>query len=143
MYDNTEAMTDLGYGMICDNLSRQASDVGMYWLRLAAESGSLHAAALIGYVKQFDHTYQYDPDGCRSILQREADSGNHFAQWFLGDMMYHGRSPFEEDRITGIYYIRKAAEQGNSYALAFLEQREVTPSVWGIWKMIISSFLHP
>lgn len=140
MKGDTDAMTRAGYGMLCDSLSQESSDIGMQWLNKAAEKGNQKAAALIGYVMQFDHCGQYNLENCKRILEEESNKGNPFAQWFLGDMLFHGREPFNEDKISGMYYIKQAAEQGNNDALSFLQLHEKKPTVREIYKMILLSW---
>lgn len=96
-----------------DLLKNDRSDSGKprsawYWLPVASLLAALAASVLLGTPNA--------PDQELNLLSRLAHEGDADAQLQLGLAYRDGRYDLKPDAVTGLYWLRKAAEGGDAYA---------------------------
>lgn len=87
------------------------------------DHGDLNAFCMYGLALLMEGKGWYDLEEGRITIETCAEEGNAMSQYYLGLLNYDGREGWEQDVITGKYWMEKAAEQGYQEAIEFLKDR--------------------
>lgn len=90
----------------------------LYWLKKAANLGNKKALESFYYFLDMFLVEEKESD---EWLENEARQGNEYAQYYLG-YLYCGDDLYNEDYDKAIYWLEKAANQGNADAINLLNK---------------------
>ena len=96
-------------------------EMDMLW-RLG-DKGEFSAFIVYAMILLRDDKQWYDARQGMSMLETLSEEGFAPAQYLFGSLKFNGIKGVVEDKVTGLYWIRKAAESGNSEAQAFIKMR--------------------
>lgn len=96
-------------------------EMDMLW-RLG-DKGEFSAFIVYAMILLRDDKQWYDAREGMSMLETLSEEGFAPAQYLFGSLKFHGIKDVEEDKVTGLYWIQKAAESGDSEAQAFIKMR--------------------
>lgn len=96
-------------------------EMDMLW-RLG-DKGEFSAFIVYAMILLRDDKQWYDARQGMSMLETLSEEGFAPAQYLFGSLKFNGIKDVAEDKVTGLYWIRKAAESGNSEAQAFIKMR--------------------
>lgn len=87
------------------------------------DKGELLAFIVYAMILLRDDKQWYDAREGMSLLETLSEEGFAPAQYLFGSLKFNGIKDVAEDKVTGLYWIHKAAESGNSEAQAFIKMR--------------------
>ena len=122
--ENQEISFDSAYEMICDTGNQKVVDEGMEAMKKLADKGDMHAAAVYGSACSLEYIGNYDLELCKKYLEMAVKAEDPEGMYRMGGMMLHGEAPFDEDKITGMWLMNKAAEAGHDAAISYLMVRD-------------------
>ena len=96
-------------------------EMDMLW-RLG-DKGEFSAFIVYAMILLRDDKQWYDARQGMSMLETLSEEGFAPAQYLFGSLKFNGSKDVAEDKVTGLYWIQKAAESGNSEAQAFIKMR--------------------
>ena len=96
-------------------------EMNMLW-RLGGK-GEFSAFIVYAMILLRDDKQWYDATQGMSMLETLSEEGFAPAQYLFGSLKFNGIKDVAEDKVTGLYWIQKAAESGNSEAQAFIKMR--------------------
>ena len=96
-------------------------EMDMLW-RLG-DKGEFSAFIVYAMILLRDDKQWYDARQGMSMLETLSEEGFAPAQYLFGSLKFNGSKDVAEDKVTGLYWIQKAAESGNSEAQAFMKMR--------------------
>ena len=96
-------------------------EMDMLW-RLG-DKGEFSAFIVYAMILLRDDKQWYDAKQGMSMLETLSEVGFAPAQYLFGSLKFNGIKDVAEDKVTGLYWIHKAAESGNSEAQAFIKMR--------------------
>ena len=96
-------------------------EMDMLW-RLG-DKGEFSAFIVYAMILLRDDKQWYDARQGMSMLETLSEEGFAPAQYLFGSLKFNGIKDVVEDKITGLYWIHKAAESGNPEAQAFIKMR--------------------
>ena len=96
-------------------------EMDMLW-RLG-DKGEFSAFIVYAMILLRDDKQWYDAKQGMSMLETLSEEGFAPAQYLFGSLKFNGIKDVAEDKVTGLYWIQKAAESGNSEAQAFIKMR--------------------
>lgn len=96
-------------------------EMDMLW-RLG-DKGEFSAFIVYAMILLRDDKQWYDARQGMSMLEMLSEEGFAPAQYLFGSLKFNGIKDVAEDKVTGLYWIRKAAESGNPEAQAFIKMR--------------------
>ena len=96
-------------------------EMDMLW-RLG-DKGEFSAFIVYAIILLRDDKQWYNARQGMSILETLSEEGFAPAQYLFGSLKFNGIKDVAEDKVTGLYWIQKAAESGNSEAQAFIKMR--------------------
>ena len=96
-------------------------EMDMLW-RLG-DKGEFSAFIVYAMILLRDDKQWYDAKQGMSMLETLSEEGFAPAQYLFGSLKFNGIKDVAEDKVTGLYWIQKAAESGNSEAQAFMKMR--------------------
>jgi TPR repeat protein len=96
-------------------------EMDMLW-RLG-DKGEFSAFIVYAMILLRDDKQWYDARQGMSMLETLSEEGFAPAQYLFGSLKFNGIKDVAEDKVTGLYWIQKAAESGNSEAQAFIKMR--------------------
>ena len=96
-------------------------EMDMLW-RLG-DKGNFSALIVYAMILLRDDKQWYDAKQGMSMLETLSEEGFAPAQYLFGSLKFNGIKDVAEDKVTGLYWIHKAAESGNSEAQAFIKMR--------------------
>ena len=119
-----EKLTTMIYEAVCeaDSLSEVEEQIKM--LESLADHNVLDSSALLGCIYMMEEKAWFDAEKAKLYLEPGAQAGNAGAQFNLGLLYYQGKLDRGADPVSGLYWIKMAAEQGFPYAKDFLYKRE-------------------
>jgi TPR repeat protein len=102
------------------------------WLTLAGEQGSAIAWFALSRIFMKAEFSQRNLVDALGYMQRAAEMGHAMAQWECGSMIWRNRRDAENQDITALYWLQKAASQGIEAARELLEKvaPRVGPQLW-------------
>lgn len=93
-------------------------------LESLAAQNVLDSSAQLGCIYMMEGKSWFDAEKAKQYLEHDAQAGNAAAQFNLGLLYFQGKLDRGSDPVSGLYWIRKSAEQGFPYAKDFLYRRE-------------------
>ena len=96
-------------------------EMDMLWS--LGDKGELLAFIVYAMILLRDDKQWYDARQGMSMLETLSEEGFAPAQYLFGSLKFNGIKDVAEDKVTGLYWIHKAAESGNSEAQAFIKMR--------------------
>lgn len=96
-------------------------EMDMLW-RLG-DKGEFSAFIVYAMILLRDDKQWYDARQGMSMLETLSEEGFAPAQYLFGSLKFVGIKDVAEDKVTGLYWIRKAAEGGSPEAQAFIKMR--------------------
>ena len=87
------------------------------------DKGDLNAMIIYAMILLMEDKQWYDAKQGMSMLETLSEEGFAPAQYLFGSLKFNGIKDVAEDKVTGLYWIHKAAESGNSEAQAFIKMR--------------------
>ena len=96
-------------------------EMDMLWS--LGDKGELLAFIVYAMILLRDDKQWYDAREGMSLLETLSEEGFAPAQYLFGSLKFNGIKDVAEDKVTGLYWIHKAAESGNSEAQAFIKMR--------------------
>ena len=96
-------------------------EMDMLWK--LGDKGEFSAFIAYAMVLLRDDKSWYNPDEALSMLESLSEDGFSSAQYLLGSLKFNGIKSVAADKVSGLYWIRKAAEGGSPEALAFMKLR--------------------
>lgn len=96
-------------------------EMDMLW-RLG-DKGEFSAFIVYAMILLRDDKQWYDAREGMSMLETLSEESFAPAQYLFGSLKFNGIKDVEEYKVTGLYWIQKAAESGDSEAQAFIKMR--------------------
>lgn len=96
-------------------------EMDMLWS--LGDKGELLAFIVYAMILLRDDKQWYDAREGMSMLETLSEEGFAPAQYLFGSLKFNGIKGVVEDKVTGLYWIRKAAEGGSPEAQAFMKLR--------------------
>ena len=96
-------------------------EMDMLW-RLG-DKGEFNALIVYCMILLQDDKAWYNPKEAMIMLETLAEEEYSAAQCLFGMLKFNGAKDIETDKISGLYWIRKAAEGGSPEAQAFIKMR--------------------
>ena len=96
-------------------------EMDMLW-RLG-DKGEFNALIVYCMILLRDDKAWYNPKEAMIMLESLAEEDYSPAQCLFGMLKFNGAKDIETDKISGLYWIRKAAEGGSPEAQAFIKMR--------------------
>ena len=96
-------------------------EMDMLW-RLG-DQGEFNALIVYCMILLRDDKAWYNPKEAMIMLETLAEEEYSPAQCLFGMLKFNGAKDIETDKISGLYWIRKAAEGGSPEAQAFIKMR--------------------
>ena len=96
-------------------------EMDMLWK--LGDNGEISALIAYALVLLRDDKSWYNPDEALKMLESLSEDGFSSAQYLLGSLKFNGIKSVAADKVSGLYWIRKAAEGGCPEAQAFMKLR--------------------
>ena len=96
-------------------------EMDMLWK--LGDKGEISAFIAYAMVLLRDDKSWYNPDEALKMLGSLSEDGFSSAQYLLGSLKFNGIKSVAADKVSGLYWIRKAAEGGSTEAQEFLKLR--------------------
>lgn len=96
-------------------------EMDMLWK--LGDKGEILAFIAYAMVLLRDDKSWYNPDEALSMLESLSEDGFSSAQYLLGSLKFNGIKSVAADKVSGLYWIRQAAEGGSPEAQAFMKLR--------------------
>ena len=96
-------------------------EMDMLWK--LGDKGEISAFIAYAMVLLRDDKSWYNPDEALKMLESLSEDGFSSAQYLLGSLKFNGIKSVAADKVSGLYWIRKAAEAGSPEAQEFLKLR--------------------
>ena len=96
-------------------------EMDMLW-RLG-DKGEFSAFIVYAMILLRDDKQWYDAKQGMSMLETLSEEGFAPAQYLFGSLKFNGIKDVAEDKVTGLYWIQQAAEDGYPEAQAFMKMR--------------------
>ena len=96
-------------------------EMDMLWK--LGDNGEISALIAYALVLLRDDKSWYNPDEALKMLESLSEDGFSSAQYLLGSLKFNGIKSVAADKVSGLYWIRKAAEGGSPEAQAFMKLR--------------------
>ncbi|MGM9740882.1 MAG: hypothetical protein ACI3ZP_09800 [Candidatus Cryptobacteroides sp.] len=87
------------------------------------DKGAISAFIAYALVLLRDDKSWYNPDEALTMLESLSEDGFSSAQYLLGSLKFNGIKSVAADKVSGLYWIRKAAASGSPEAQAFMKLR--------------------
>ena len=88
------------------------------------DKGDLNAMVIYALILLMEDKQWYDSRQGLIILEEIADAGSLTAQFLYGYKKLRGGKDIEQDPVTGMWWIRKAAENGHPDAMNFIRMQQ-------------------
>lgn len=112
-------------GMITERLQRAQEswevDEELWMLWQLGDKGDLNSLVMYGLAVLMEDKGWYDLREGQIVLETCAEEGNAMGQFYLGMLLFDGREGLPADKVTAMYWIRKAAEQEYPDAVQFIK----------------------
>ena len=96
-------------------------EMDMLWK--LGDKGEISAFIAYAMVLLRDDKSWYNPDEAMKMLESLSEDGFSSAQYLLGSLKFNGIKSVAADKVSGLYWIRKATEGGSPEAQAFMKLR--------------------
>ena len=105
-----------------DELWEVDEELDLLWK--LCDKGDLNAMVTYALIMLMEDKQWYDSRQGMIILEEAADAGSLSAQFLYGYLKLKGRKDIEQDPVTGMWWIRKAAEDGYPDAINFIRMQQ-------------------